>query len=412
MNSIQRKFVDLATENAPGQEVRLRSTSSDSVLLGEVIDGKPVDFSHGDVDAFPPAPGALEAFLEGFRRGGSQAYTEYLGDASVRGAVAERLSAFTEAPLTGAEDVIVTPGTQGALFLAMGATVAAGTKVAVVEPDYFANRKLVRFFDGVLIPVELDYLGSQNRAGLNLDQLEAAFREGAEVLVFSNPNNPTGVVYSNDEIDAIARLATNFGATVIVDQLYSRLLYEGHSYSHLRARSMPRSNLITIMGPSKTESLSGFRLGLAFGSSSIVERMAKLQAIVSLRAAGYCQAVLNVWLAEPEGWMRDRIREHQAIRDDLVDILGRIKGLAVRKSEAGSYLFPRLPDLTISPIDFVRALRQQAGVTVTPGLEFGPRSSGSIRFNYSQNHGAAVAAAERVVALIDRYRVQRVAQSA
>lgn len=412
MNSIQRKFAELATENAPGQEVRLKSTSSDGALLGEVIGGKPVDFSHGDVDAFPPAPGALEAFLDGYRRGGSQAYTEYLGDAAVRDVVAERLGVLTGAPLTATEDVIVTPGTQGALFLAMGATVAAGTKVAVVEPDYFANRKLVRFFDGVLMPVELDYLKSKARAGLNLDQLETAFKDGARVLVLSNPNNPTGVIYSDAEIDAIAQLATKFGATVIIDQLYSRLLYEGHSYSHLRAKPMPRHNLITIMGPSKTESLSGFRLGVAFGSSVIIERMAKLQAIVSLRAAGYCQSVLNIWLAEPEGWMRDRIQRHQAIRDDLVGILSRVDGLATRKPEAGSYLFPRLPDLTISSIDFVRALRQQTGVTVTPGAEFGPRSSQSIRFNYSQDHDAAVAAVERVAALIDRYRVQRVARSA
>ncbi|GLR84627.1 aspartate aminotransferase [Bradyrhizobium iriomotense] len=412
MNSIQRRFAELATENAPGQEVRLQSTSSESAFLGGVIEGKPVDFSHGDVDAFLPAPGALDAFLEGYRRGGSQAYTEYLGDAAVRDIVADRLGAFTGAPPSAAEDLIVTPGTQGALFLAMGATVTSGTKVAVVEPDYFANRKLVRFFDGVLVPVELDYLGSTGRAGLNLDQLEAAFRDGAQVLVLSNPNNPTGVIYSEAEIDAIARLADKFGATVIVDQLYSRLLYEGHAYTHLRARSAARENLITIMGPSKTESLSGFRLGVAFGASAIVERMAKLQAIVSLRAAGYSQAVLNIWLAEPDGWMRDRIRQHQAIRNDLVGILSGVDGLALRTPEAGSYLFPRLPELTISSIDFVRALRQQAGVTVTPGVEFGPRSFESIRFNYSQNHEAAVAAVERTAALIDRYRVQRVARRA
>lgn len=412
LNSIQRKFAELATENAPGQEVRLSTTSSDGALFGGIIEGRPIDFSHGDVDAFLPAPGALDAFLEGYRRGGSQAYTEYLGDAAVRNAVAKRLGIFTGAPLSAAEDLIVTPGTQGALFLAMGATVASGTKVAVVEPDYFANRKLVRFFDGVLFPIEMDYLGGAGRAGLNLDQLEAAFRDGVRVLVFSNPNNPTGVVYSDDEIDAIAGLAGKFGATVIVDQLYSRLLYMGQVYSHLRAKSVAGENLITIMGPSKTESLSGFRLGVAFGSASIIERMAKLQAIVSLRAAGYSQAVLNVWLAEPEDWMRDRIQRHQAIRDDLIAILGRVDGLSLRKPEAGSYLFPRLPELTIAAIDFVRALRLQAGVTVTPGAEFGPHSFGSIRFNYSQDHEDAVAAVERVAALIDRYRVRHVARSA
>lgn len=411
-STIQKKFADLATENAPGQEVRHAGSSASAGLVGDKLAGRPVDFSHGDVDAFLPSDGALEAFVEGYHRGGSQAYTEYLGDASIRAAVAARLGAFTGAALTSGEDLIVTPGTQGALFLAMGATVTRGTKVAIVEPDYFANRKLVRFFDGVLVPVALDYLGADDRAGLNLDQLEAAFKDGTEVLVLSNPNNPTGVIYSPEEIDAIAALAGKYGATVIVDQLYSRLLYAGRVYSHLRATPMPRENLITIMGPSKTESLSGFRLGVAFGSEAIIDRMAKLQAIVSLRAAGYSQAVLKVWLTEPEAWMRERIQKHQAIRDDLLAILRRVDGVEVRTPEAGSYLFPQLPELTIGALDFVRALRVQAGVTVTPGTEFGPRSFQSIRFNYSQDHAAAVAAAERTAALIERYRARAVARRA
>src|SRR5690606_35016761 len=102
--------------------------------------------------------------------------------------------------------------------------------------DYFANRKLVEFFEGEMLPVRLDYVDAdETRAGLDLAQLEAAFRQGARVFLFSNPNNPAGVVYSAEEIAAIAALAAQYGATVIVDQLYSRLLYEGATYTHLRA---------------------------------------------------------------------------------------------------------------------------------------------------------------------------------
>lgn len=404
MTPIEKKFADLATENAPGQEVRQSAAAVQRGMIGDNLSGRPVDFSHGDVDAFLPSDGALDAFLDGYKRGGSQAYTEYLGDAGIRETVGARLGAFMGAPLGANEYLIITPGTQGALFLAMGALVARGTKVAIVEPDYFANRKLVRFFDGVLVPVEMDYFGAKGKAGLDLNKLEDAFKSGVEVFVFSNPNNPTGVIYSADEIGAIADLAGRYGAKVIVDELYSRLVYDGLTYSHLRATSMPRDNLVTIIGPSKTESLSGFRLGVAFGSSAIVERMSKLQAIVSLRAAGYSQAVLNVWFSEPAAWMHDRMLKHKAIRDDLLSVLRKVDGLDVRTPEGGSYIFPRLPELTMAPIDFVRALRVQAGVTVTPGSEFGPQFGRSIRFNYSQDHAAAVAGAERTAALIERYR--------
>jgi len=234
--------------------------------------------------------------------------------------------------------------------------------------------------------------------------LEEAFRQGVKLFLFSNPNNPTGVVYGREEIERIAALATAHGVTLIVDQLYSRLLYEGANYTHLRACAVDGDNIVTIMGPSKTESFCGYRLGVAFGAKSIIARMEKLQAIVSLRAAGYNQAVLRSWFDEPAGWMAARIRAHQHIRDGLTGILRTIEGVSVRLPEAGSYIFPRLPKLAVTPGDFVRILRLQAGIAVTSGAEFGTSCSESIRLNFSQDSQAAASALQRLGVMIERYR--------
>ena len=300
---------------------------------------------------------------------------------------------------------IITPGTQGALFLAMGSTISRGDKVAIVQPDYFANRKLVEFFDGEVVPIQMDYFKTDTCAGLDLTQLEAALKTGVKVFLFSNPNNPTGVIYSSDEIRGIANLAQQYGATVIVDELYSRQIFVDRPFTHLCAQNiMDPENIITILGPSKTESLSGYRLGVAFGSAKIIDRMEKLQAIVSLRAGGYSQAVLKSWFAEPEGWMTNRIAQHQVIRDDLIEKLRAVEGFKVRTTEAGSYLFPQIPKLEVSINEFVKILRLQAGVTVTPGTEFGPQFTDSFRINFSQDHGAAVSAIDRVVKMVELYR--------
>ncbi len=402
--TIQGKFDRLGTDAAPGQEVRQNFGGIDTLIRGEKLTGRPVDFSHGDVDAFTPTPGSFEHFTAGVTAGARQAYTEYRGDLSIREQLAISLARFTGAPVDAHDGMILTPGTQGALFLATASTVSRGDKVAVVQPDYFANRKLVEFCEGEMIPVQMGYLNSDDRAGLDLEQLERAFKDGAKVLLFSNPNNPAGVVYSRSEIGTIAALASRYGATVIVDQLYSRLLYSGIDYVHLRGQAIDGENVITIMGPSKTESLSGYRLGVAFGSRTIINRMEKLQAIVSLRAGGYSQAVLRTWFNEPEGWLNQRVHDHQAIRDDLLKVFRSCKGISVRTTEAGSYIFPRLPALSVGGKDFVRILRMQAGVIVTPGTEFSPHCDSSIRLNFSQDHTAAVAAVERLIALVDRYR--------
>lgn len=402
MDFLNEKFKKLGIDNAPGQEGLQKVVPLE--LRGEKLVGIPVDFSHGDVDAFEPLPGSKAAFDAGYSVGGKQAYTEYRGKESIREDVALKLAAFTGAKIDPAENLILTPGTQGALFLAMGALVGRGDKVAIVEPDYFANRKLAEFFDGELMPVAMHYEKSTDKSGIDLEQLEQVFRSGAKLFLFSNPNNPTGVIYSYDEICAIAALAKKYQAALIVDELYSRQIFEKKSYTHLCACKEIPENLITIIGPSKTESLSGFRLGAAFGTPEIITRMEKLQAIVSLRAAGYCQSVYKVWFCEPEGFMENRIAAHQAIRDDIVKKLRAAEGVTVRTTDAGSYLFPKLPPMDVNIKDFVKIVRELADVTLTPGTEFGPQFTSHFRINFSQDHKAAVAATERVLEIMERYR--------
>lgn len=403
MDYITEKFAKLGVDNAPGQEVR--QSVSNLKLIGDKIEGIPVDFSHGDVDAFVPTPGAFDKFAEGYKKGGAQAYTEYRGKDFIREQLALDLSEFTGAPVNASDELILTPGTQGALFLAMGSVIGRGDKVAIVEPDYFANRKLVEFFDGELVPINMDYMKYTDRAGLNLEQLEQAFKDGVKLFQFSNPNNPTGVIYSRNEIIEIAKLAEKYGATVIVDELYSRQIFDNHPYIHLRAQNIVNpDNLITIIGPSKTESLSGFRLGAAFGSPKLITRMEKLQAIVSLRCAGYNQSVFATWFHEPEGFMKERVAAHQAIRDDLLGLFNRAAGITVRPTEGGSYIFPRVEGLKVDIKDFTKILRMQAAVTVTPGTEFGPQFTDCFRLNFSQDAKKAHDAIVRTLQIIERYR--------
>ncbi len=402
--NLEEKFKLLEADNAPGQEIRQYQGDLNSMMIGEKLDGVFVDFSHGDVDTFIPTPDSDAVWEKGFAEGGKQAYTEYRGDAEIRTGLAERLGKFTGKPISAENELIITPGTQGALFLALGSTVTVGTKVAVVMPDYFANRKLVAFLGGEIVPIALNYKETLYVKGIDLEQLENAFKSGTKVFVFSTPNNPTGHVYSDSAITKIAELAARYKVTLVVDELYSRMLYSGEDYTHLCACDRIPENLITIIGPSKTESLSGFRLGVAFGTPKIIDRMERLQAIVSLRAAGYNQAVLNTWFQEPAGWLENRIREHEAIRDELLKVFNSAN-LKTTSPQAGSYLFPQLPKLSVDLHTFVRLLRYQANVVVTPGTEFDPNCTDCIRLNFSQDYEAAVAAAKRIAKMAKIYGI-------
>lgn len=400
--NIREKFELLGIDNAPGQESLQKNMALD--LRGEKLPGAKVDFSHGDVDAHEPTPGSLGVFVEGFLEGGSQAYTPYRGKKDILEQVAADLAAFSGAPVDPASELILTPGTQGALFLAMGANVMPGDKVAIVEPDYFANRKMVEFFGGEMVPVQMYYKNVSVGSGIDLAELEKAFQAGVKVFLFSNPNNPVGCVYSFDEIVKIAALAKQYDVTLIVDELYSRQVYPGVKYTHLRAQKEIPDNLITIIGPSKTESLSGFRLGVAYGTAEIIERMEKLQAIMALRCSGYNQAVFHTWFHEPDGWMAARVSAHCDIRNAILEVISTVPGVSARPTDGGSYLFVEIPELEVSLHQFIRIVREMANVTLTPGTEFGSQFLHQFRINFSQDKTRAVDAMKRVFAVMDRYR--------
>lgn len=402
--TIAEKFEKLGIDNAPGQEELQGSAVLE--LRGERLEGAAVDFSHGDVDAHVPTPGSFEVFSKGVESGAAQAYTPYRGKKSVREHVASKLSEFTGAVIDPEKNLILTPGTQGALFLAVGCNMMPGDKVAIAEPDYFANRKIVEFFQGEVVPVKMAYESADSGSGIDLEGLEKAFQQGVKLFLFSNPNNPVGCIYSYEEIAEIAVLAKLYQVTLIVDELYSRQIYPGVPYTHLCAQAEIPDHLITITGPSKTESLSGYRLGAAFGTAGLIERMERLQAIMSLRCGGYNQAVFQTWFAEPEGWLDARIREHQEIRDTLLEKIRAVPGVSARPSEAGSYLFIKIPELDVTLHQFVRIAREMAAVTVTPGTEFGPQFTHHFRINFSQDKEKAAAAMDRLLKLMERYRRQ------
>ncbi len=120
--------------------------------------------------------------------------------------------------------------------------------VSVVQPDYFANRKIVDFLGGEVAPVTPRLPRWRKRVGPRLVRLGGELLDRFKVFVFSNPNNPTGVVYSEMGGFGIGELASRYGATVIVDQLYSRLCYAGTTYTLLCKLAGDLRNLVTIRG--------------------------------------------------------------------------------------------------------------------------------------------------------------------
>lgn len=365
--------------------------------------GTLLDLTYADTHRFPPPSWVLPDFSAA-ASGGGMTYTPYRGDRTVRSAVAESVSAFLGVEVDPDTELILTPGTQAALFTGLGAVVDAGDTVALADPDYISDERILRFLGAKVIQVPLTWEDPAHEPGLELNALESALQAGATTLLFSNPNNPTGAVLPRDNIKAIAALAVKYDAVVIVDELYSRLVYDGRQFTHLIAENGMRERCITLLGPSKTESMSGYRVGAAVAPQEIVDRMEDLQGVTVLRAPAYAQHVLPRWMSDDHDFVAARIHDYQALRDQTVETLNNSGVLRVRPAQGTAYMFPDARAVGADVQTIALALKSQAGLLVNPGYQFGPRGEMHFRICFAQDERAWQRAMERMIATLQSLR--------
>ncbi|MBQ0854584.1 pyridoxal phosphate-dependent aminotransferase [Streptomyces sp. NPDC057620] len=363
----------------------------------------PLDATYADTHRFPPPQWALPTFAEA-AGGNGMTYTPYRGDRGVRAAVAENVSTVLGIPATGPADVILTPGTQGALFTALASILSPGDLVLLPDPDYLSTERMLRYFGAEVrrIPMVWPHEGDAGRGArpsLDLEELERAAALKPRLMVFSHPNNPTGAVYDEATIEAIADAARRHDFTVIADELYCRLVFEGEEFFHLAAREGMAERTVTLLGPSKTESLSGYRLGVAVAPTALVDAMEDVQSCTALRAPSYAQHLLGRWIADDQDFLAKRLVEYQALRDATVKKINASSVMRVNASYGTAYLFPEV--LTGASDQAVAlALKEHAGVVVNPGYQFGPAGSGRMRLCFAQDETVWDAALDRIIDVV------------
>lgn len=360
-----------------------------------------IDLTHGDTRAFVP-PAAAAADFAAAVADNTEAYTPYRGSSTVRTVVAPRLARLLGRPVDAASEVIVTPGTQGGLFAALSALISPGDVVALPDPDYFMSERIVAYLGGKVLRLPL----VQDETGqLRIEPGVLATAVDADLLVLSHPNNPTGGVYAPATMHALAALVAGSRMFAVVDQLYCRLIYAGVRYLHFSALPGMAERTVTLLGPSKTESMSGYRVGVAVGPPPAIAAMERVVSLASLRTAGYAQRVLCHWMADDDTWLASRTAAHEAIRDLLVARLAAIPDVKVTRPAGSSYVFPDASAVTADGDDHALAIAlKAAGVLVSPGYQFGPAGRGRFRINFSQDAGRLALALDRIEAVLSAWR--------
>ncbi len=357
-----------------------------------------LNLTYADTKRFPPPKWVLEDFVAA-AGGAGKTYTPYRGDPRVRSALAPALGRFLGRDIDPSSELILTPGSQAGLFTALAALVDPDDPVVLPDPDYISTEPLLRLLGAA--PVSAPLIRSGETFTLDLEAVEAGLKKGSRLIVMSQPNNPTGTVHSQEVIRQVAKLAIEYDATVLADQLYSRLIFDDTPFTHIGSLEGMQERTITLLGPSKTESMSGYRVGVAVAPAQVIDAMEDVLAISVLRAPAYAQHVLSKWMSEDSDFVATRVRDYQQLRDVTFNRLNACQALDVTRPQGTAYIFPKVK-ANVSDQVVATKLMQDAGVVVNPGYQFGDRGRGSFRICFAQDEEVWDFALDRIITVLEK----------
>ena len=331
----------------------------------------------GEPDFPTPTP-ICEAGIEALKKG-ELFYTPALGLPALREAISGyyRTRYGIDVPATR---IIVTTGSSGALLLATGTLVNPGDQVLVADPGYPCNRHFVRLIEGEPVGVAV---GADSNYQLTPELIEQHWGSRTVAAIAASPSNPTGTLIPAVHLKTMADFARERGGTLIVDEIYHGLVYEGDVTTALALAD----DVFVINSFSKYFNMTGWRLGWMVAPARYVPEIDKLAQNVFLAAPTPAQyAALAAFEPETLTILNARREEFRSRRDYLVPAL-RGLGFDVPCLPQGAfYVYAGCGSLTRDSYAFARDLLEQAGVAITPGIDFGAHTpERHVRFAYTNS---------------------------
>ncbi|MFI6703144.1 pyridoxal phosphate-dependent aminotransferase [Streptomyces sp. NPDC050509] len=307
-------------------------------------------------------------------RAGRTHYSPLLGEPALREALAEKLAGIAGTPVSAA-DILITQGGTAGLAASILGIVDPGDKVVIPDPTYSLYADLVSMAGGVVVPVPL-----APDLHWDLDRLADALT-GAKLFVFCNPSNPTGIVHSREELDALAALLAGTSTIVISDEAYSDLDYTGRPFTSAISVDGLRDRTVYCQTFSKSYAMTGWRVGYLWGPSPLIQASARIHNTFNGSVNTVVQDAALVAVRTCDADIA-RMRAAYERRGEIMRAeLAAIPGLTLSTQEGAFYQFPQY-DLDLPSAQVVAELRSH-GVAVRPGSEFGAQGEGHLRLSYA-----------------------------
>jgi aspartate/methionine/tyrosine aminotransferase len=323
----------------------------------------------------------VEAGISAMQNGYTH-YTPASGIFEAREAVAGFVSRTLRTQVDPSEVVLV-PGSKNVLLFTLLACIEPGDEVILPEPGYPAYESQVSFIGAVPKAVTLR---EESGFRMDLDELASLVTTKTRMLIINTPQNPTGGVLTEEDVNFVCDLAEKHDLLVVSDEIYSQLVYGFHHVSPLSHPGM-RERTVLMDGLSKSYAMTGWRLGYAVAPKPLAAKLDQLMINSSSCAAGFTQMAAIEALSAPESEhavsRMVKVFEHR--RNLVVDGLNAIPGIRCTRPQGAFYAFPNIQETGFDERELSDRLLGEAGVAVLPGTAFGEAGKGFIRLAYTQS---------------------------
>jgi aminotransferase len=356
-----------------------------------------VNLSQGFPDFSPPAE--LLAAAEEAAKSGPHQYAVTWGAPAFRKALAKKQSRWMGLPLDSDQHVVVTCGSTEAMMASMLAVLNPGDKVIIFSPYYenYAADAILAGAEPIFVPLH------QPDFSFDPDELCRAFAQHPKALILCNPGNPTGKVFSREELNIIAHLALEYDVFVITDEVYEHIVYA--PYEHVYFASLPGmfERTLSCGSLSKTYAITGWRLGYVIGPENIIRAVRNVHDFLTVGAAAPLQEAAITALEFPDSYYEKLRSDYTSRRNLFLGYLDRA-GLRYTPPQGAYYV---LVDIGFacagSDVAFSEWMAREVGVAAVPGSSFFREPVHNlIRLHFAKNDATLHLAGQRLLTLRSR----------
>lgn len=336
-----------------------------------------LSFSAGEPDFDTPQvikDAAIKAINDGFTK-----YTAVDGIPDLKAAIALKLKRDNGLEYKP-NQIIANNGAKHSLYNLFACTIQAGDEVIIPAPYWVTYPELVMYCGGTVVEIMTD-----DASGFKItpEQLKAALTPKTKMLILTSPSNPTGAVYSQEELTALGKVLEGTNIIVASDEMYEKLIYDGEFTSAAAVSDDMFQRTVTINGLSKSVAMTGWRFGyMAAANTEIIQATKKLQSQSTSNINSITQKAAIVGLNGDADADIEAMRvQFKARRDEAVKLFNEVEGLSVLSPAGAFYLFVNIKEVSNDSMQFCKELLEEQGIAVVPGVGFG--SEGYFRFSFA-----------------------------